>query len=194
MQGRVRDPLIGRDVLWGVSLGVTWTLVVGVGLLLLKRAGGTPDLPSTSLLLGGRQVLGIWLLNVVQCIVATLEFFFVLFLLRITLRNRWLAASVFVAVWAAMNTLRGQHPEIMGPVWVLVYSIAAFAVARFGLITLAVAIFTANILLGLPYTLDFSLWYASSTGLVLLSFAAIAGWSCYLSVGEQKLWKAEAFE
>lgn len=194
MTSRIRDPLVGRDVLWGVILGITWTLVVGVGLMLLQSVGGTPDLPSTSLLLGGRQVLGIWLLNFVQCIVSTLEFFFVLFLLRIVLRNRWLAAGGFVAIWTAMNTLQGEHAEIMGPVWLLVFSIAAFAVTRFGLVTLVVAIFTANVLLNLPFTLDFSLWYASSALLVLLSVVAMAAWGCYLSVGDQKLWKAEAFE
>lgn len=194
MTGRLRDPLVGRDALLGVLLGMLWTLVVGVGFLFLKRAGDTPTLPNTSLLVGGRQVLGIWLLNVVQCIIGTLQFFFVLFLLRIVLRNRWLAAGGFVAVWTAMNTLQSSHAEIMGPVWLLVYSIAAFAVVRFGLITLAVAIFTANVLLNVPYTLDFSLWYAASATLVLLSYVAIAAWGCYLSVGDQKLWKAEAFE
>src|SRR6516162_40058 len=192
--GRIRDPLVGRDVLWGVILGISWVLVVGSGLLLRTRVGGTPDLPSTSLLLGGRQLLGIWLLNIVQGIVSTLEFFFVSFVLRIGLRNRWLAAGGFVAIWAASNTLQGEHPEIMGPVWILVFSIAALAVTRFGLITLAIAVFTANVLLSLPYTLDFSLWYASSVSFVLLGFVAIAIWGCYLSLAGQNLWKGEAFE
>ncbi len=191
MTGRVRDPLVGRDVLWGVLLGVVWSVIVEVGLLLLRRIGDTPDLPSTSLLLGGRQVAGIWLLNVVQCIVATIEFFFVLFLLRMVLRNKWLAAAGFVALWSAMNTLQGHHPEIMLPVWLAVFSTAAFAMTRFGLITFAFAVFTANVLLGLPYTLDFSLWYADSTLLVLLSFVAIAASGFYHSLGGQTIWKLE---
>ena len=190
--GRIRDPLVGRDTLWGVLLGVVWSLLVGLGLLFLKRTGDTPDLPSTSLLLGGRQVVGIWLLNVVQCIVATLEFFFVLFLLRIVLRNKWLAAAGFVAIWTTLNTLQAHHPEIMAPVWLVVFSIAAFAVTRFGLITLAVGIFTANILLGVPYSLDFSVWYADSSLAVLLSFVVIAVWGFYHSLGGQPLWKLEA--
>jgi len=194
MTGRMRDPLVGRDILLGVLLGVFWTLVLGVGLLLLRRAGDTPLLPRTSLLLGGRQVLGIWLLNVVQCILGTLQFFFVLFLLRVALRNKWLAAGGFVAVFAVMNTLQEHQPEIMAPVWLLVYAIAAFAVTRFGLITLAVAIFTADVLLNLPYTLDFSIWYAGSAFAVLLSFVAIASWGFFLSLAGQKLWKEEAFE
>ena len=191
MTGRLRDPLVGRDLLWGVLLGAVWTLVVGVGFLFLKRAGATPYLPSTSLLVGGRQVVGIWLLNIVQCIVGTLEFFFVLFLLRVVLRNKWLAGAGFVAVWTTMNTLHGPHPEIMAPVWVAVFSIAAYAATRFGLITFAVAIFTANVLLGLPYTLDFSLWYANSALAVLLSFFAIAAWGFYHSLGGKPIWKVE---
>lgn len=194
MTGRVRDPLVGRDVLWGVLLGVFWTLVIGVGFLLLGRTSETPQLPSTALLLGDRQVAGIWLLNVVQCILGTLEFFFVLFLLRVLLRNQWLAAGGFVAIYTTMSSLQGSHPATMAPVWLVVFLIAAFAVTRFGLITLAVAIFTANVLLNLPYTLEFSLWYANGTFLVLLSFVAIAAWSFYLSLGGQKVWKGEAFE
>ena len=136
-------------------------------------------------------MIGIWLLNVVQCVVATLEFFFVLFLLRVVLRNKWLAAAGFIAIWGGMNTLQNHHPEIMAFVWIAVFGVAAFAVTRFGLITLAVAIFTANILLGLPYTLDFSVWYADSALFVLSSFVAIAGWGFYQSLAGQPLWKLD---
>ena len=189
MAGRLRDPLVGRDVLWGVLLGVVWSVVVSAGFLALKREGATPQLASTSLLVGGRQVVGIWLLNVVQSILGTLEFFFVLFLLRVLLRNKWLAIVCFVALWTTLNTLQGDHPQIMAPVWLVVFSIAAFAVSRFGLITLAVAIFTANVLLRLPFTLDVSIWYASSAFAVLLSFVALAAWGFYTSLAGQRLWK-----
>ena len=194
MTGRIRDPLVGRDALWGVLLGVVWSLVVGVGFLFLRRTNDSPVLPSTALLVGDRQVAGIWLLNVVQCILATLQFFFLLFLLKVLLRNKWLAAGGFAAISTTMNTLQTPHAEIWGPVWLVVFLIAAFALTRFGLITLAVAIFTANVLLNLPYTLDFSLWYANGAFLVVLSFVAIAAWGFYLSRGGQKLWKGEACE
>ena len=194
MTGRVRDPLVGRDVLWGVMLGVVWCLVISVGFLALKREGATPQLPSTSLLLGGRQVAGLWLLNVVQCVLGTVEFFFVLFLFKVLLRNKWLAAAAFTVIFAARNTLSGDHPQIMGPVWIVVFAIAAFAVSRFGLITLAAAIFVANQLLNVPFTTDFSAWYAPSAWAMLLSFVAIAAWGFYTSLGGQKLWKDELFE
>lgn len=194
MTGRLRDPLVGRDALWGVTLGIVWTLVIGVGFLILKRASDTPQLPSQALLTGGRQLVGTWLLQVVQCILGTLEFFFVAFLLRVVLGNKWLAAAGFVAIFATMNTLQNDHPELLAPVWLVVFSIAAYAVTRFGLITLALAIFTANVLLNVPYTLDFSNWYATNTLAVVLSFVAIAVWGFYCSLAGQSLFKEDLFQ
>jgi lysylphosphatidylglycerol synthetase-like protein (DUF2156 family) len=190
----VRDPLVGRDVLWGVVLGVVWTLVIGVGLLILNRLGEVPQLPSQAILTGGREMVGVWLLNVVQCIGGTIEFFFAMFLLRIVLRNKWLAAAAFVAIWTTMNTLQNTRPEILAPVWLVVFSIAAYAVTRFGLITLAVAIFTANVLLNVPFTFDLSNWYATSALAVVLSFVAIAAWGFYASLGGQKLFHEDLFQ
>jgi hypothetical protein len=109
--GRLRDPLVGRDVLWGVALGVVWSVVVSLGYLALKREGATPQLYNTSFFLGGRQVAGYWLRNVVQSVLTTLEFFFVLFLFRVVLRNKWLVAACFVAVFATGSTLQGDHPR-----------------------------------------------------------------------------------
>jgi predicted Ser/Thr protein kinase len=191
--GRIRDPLVGRDVLWGVLLGMLWDVVIAVGFLFLKREGAVPQFPSTSLLLGGRQLLGIWLPQVVQCILGTVEFFFVLFLLRVVLRNKWLAAAVFIALFALRNTLQNDHPQIMVWIWLIVFCIAAYAVSRFGLITLAVAIFTANVVLNIPLTFDFSNWYATTGWAVMLSFLAIAAWGFHTSLGGQKLWKEDLF-
>ena len=194
MTGRVQDPLVGRDVLWGVTLGIVWSLVIGVGLLFLERTSDAPEFPSQALFAGGRQLVGIWLLNVVNCIMGTLEFFFVVFLLRVALRNRWLAAAGFVVIFATLNTLANAHSGILGPVWVVVFSIAAYAVTRFGIITLAVAIFTANVVLNVPYTLDFSNWFATDVLAILLSFVAMAAWGFYRSLAGQKLLQEELFQ
>ena len=61
---RLRDPLVGRDILWGILLGVLWSVIVGVGFLFLKREGATPQLPNSDLLMGSRQVLGSSLQNI----------------------------------------------------------------------------------------------------------------------------------
>jgi hypothetical protein len=194
MAGKLRDPLVGRDVLWGVLLGILWAVIVGVGFLFLKREGATPRLPDSSLLMGNRDVLGSWLQNTVQCIMGTLQFFFVLFILRVILRNKWLALACFVGIFATLNTLRSDHPQIVWPVWLIVYTLAGTAITRFGLVVLAAAIFTANVLLNLPYSLDFSTWYAAHAAIVVAGFVAIAAWGFYTSLGGQKMWKDDIFE
>jgi hypothetical protein len=57
MAGRIRDPLVGRDVLFGVILGLGWSLIFAVLFAGLKHIGAEPDFPSTEFLLGPRMVL-----------------------------------------------------------------------------------------------------------------------------------------
>jgi predicted Ser/Thr protein kinase len=194
MAGRLRDPQVGRDVLWGVMLGVVWLLVIGVGIVVMDREGATPQLPNTLFLQSARDLTGAWLLNVVESILGTLEFFFVLFLLKVFLRNKWLAAAAFVAIFATQHTLQSGHALIMVWVWLVLFSIAAFAASRFGLVTLAMAVFTADLLGNLPYTLDFSKWYATHALVVVLSILAIAVWAFHTSLGGQKLFKSDWFD
>ena len=78
--------------------------------------------------------------------------------------------------------------------WLMAYSIAAVAVVRLGLIVLATGIFTANVLMNTPFTLDFSNWYATNSLAVVLSFIAIAAWGFYISLAGQWLWRDELFE
>jgi len=46
--------------------------------------------------------------------------------------------------------------------------------ARFGLLTLAAAVFTGNVLLNVPYTLNSSYLYTADSICVVLSFIAFA--------------------
>lgn len=194
LAGKWRDPLVGRDLLWGVLLGVIWALLISMSFLALKHQGATPQLARANLLMGNREVAGSWLLNLIACIEGTLEFFFILFLLRVVLRNRWVALACFIALFTLQGSLQNDHPQIIWPFWLTLYTLAAGALARFGLIVLATAIFTANALLNLPYSLDLSRWYTPHLVAILLGFVAIAAWGFYNSLAGQKLWKDDLFE
>ena len=101
--------------------------------------------------------LGAWLIPSPSAIQGTLLFFFVLFVLRVLLRREWLAAIVFVAIWATLKTLGSDYPWIEGPAWSLLYGVAAaLVVFRFGFVALAVGLFVTNTLLNVPLLLDFS--------------------------------------
>lgn len=194
MEGRLRDPLVGRDVLFGVLLGMAWVLVYELGLLSNIRAGAPFALVPTSFLLGAREAAALWLSIVVNSSVGTLLFFFTLVFLRVLVRNSWLAAVIFVLLHAVPRILSSDFVVADTIVWLTIYIIAAIAFVRFGLIVLGVCCFTTNILLNVPYALDFSNWYAAHSLLIVLFFVALGAWGFYLSLAGKPLWKDELFE
>jgi len=194
LAGNLRDPLVGRDLLYGILLGLAWVLVFYVGYLFDIRVGERPLLARTDLLDGIRAGISMWLGNVVGALLAVLMFFFVLVFLRVVLRNRWVAAGVFVLLFAIPKILGSDHPLIDTPIWAIIYLIAAMAVVRFGLIVLAMAVFTADVLLNVPYTLDPNDWYAPGTVTLVLSFVALAVWGFYTALAGQKILKEGVFD
>jgi len=194
VSGRLRDPLVGRDLLFGVLLGITWDFVFELGYFFQIRAGAQPLLGNSEILQGIRETVAVGLINVVSSIQTTLIFFFLIVLLRILVKNRWLAAAIFTFLFAVPRTLGSNHPFIDGPTALVIYGIASFAVVRFGLIVLAVGALTADALLNLPITLDFSNWYASRFLGAVLGFVLIAAWGFYTSLAGQRLWKEDLFE
>jgi len=192
LSGQLRDPLVGRDILFGMMLGVLWVLTIEIRYAVLAHLGMAPNLAQTDYLTGGRQALGAWLTQIPSSILGTLGFFFLLLGLKLVLRKDWLAAITFVAIYALPQGLSSQHVSVDLPMWIVVYAIAVLIVFRFGLIPLACAIFTVDMLSNVPFTVNFSAWYMSTFALTLLSVVALAGWGFYHSLGGEPLWHLEA--
>ena len=191
LSGQFRDPLAGRDILFGVMLGVVWILIFQFRYVLMMRMGAAPALPQAEYLAGGREALGAWLMQVPASIFGTLQFFFLLLGLKVLLRKDWLAAIAFVAIFALPRGFTSSYLPVELPAWILIYAIAVLIVYRFGLIPLACAIFTVNMLANVPFTADFSAWYAATSVLALLSILALAAWGFYHSLGGEPLWRPE---
>ncbi len=194
MAGRIRDPLVGRDVLFGVILGVSWTLIFAVLFLAQERIKATPQFGSTDVLMGARHLIGACFQQVTQSIQATLEFFFLMFVFRVIFRKPWLAALVFVAFWTGIKAYGNHHLFLIIPAYAAVYGIAAFMILRFGFIALAVGIFTVDLLANIPFTTDWSSWWVGGSIAVVVLVAAMAVWGCYTALAGQKLLKEHLFE
>jgi len=191
LSGQLRDPLVGRDILFGVMLGVVWILIFQLRSIPVMKLGGAPFLGNADYLTGGRTALGAWLRQVAGSILGTLQFFFLLLGLKFVLRKDWLAAITFVAIFAVPQGAFDSHPAIELPTMILVYSIAVLIVLRFGLIPLAVAIFTVDMAANLPLSGDLSAWFVTNSLLAMLSVLVLAVWGFYHSLGGQPLWKME---
>jgi serine/threonine-protein kinase len=191
LSGQFRDPLVGRDILFGVMLGMVWMLIFQIRYIPMMRLGSAPGFGQVEYLMGGREALGAWIMQIPQSILGTLQFFFLLLGLKVVLRKDWLAAIAFVALFALPQGLSSSYMAVELPTEILVYAVAVIIVFRFGLIPLAFAIFTINMLANVPFTADFSAWYMPTSVLALLSVVAIAAWGFYHSLGGEPLWRPE---
>src|SRR5271168_2471342 len=187
----VRDPLVGRDILFGVLLGVVWILIFQIRYIPMMRMGAAPSTFGSELLMGGRNALGAWLQQWPLSIQTTLVFFFLLFGLKVLLRKEWIAAIVMVAMFALPRGLSSTYMAVEIPAQILVYAIAVLIVLRFGFVPLACAVFTINLMANVPFSSDFSAWYMTTSILALLSVVALAGWGFYHSLGGEPLWRVE---
>ncbi len=188
LMGQFRDPLVGRDLLFGVLLGLTWTLLYLLRQVLTLRLGDSPGLYSATYLTGARPALAAWLMHVPLSIQSTLVFFFVFLVFRVILRKEWLAAIAFVALFASMKLVGSDFLKVEAVLQVLVYATAVLVVIRFGLVALAAGMFSADVLLNVPLTADLSNWYAANGVLVTLSILALASWGFYTALGGRSPW------
>jgi hypothetical protein len=203
ISGQLRDPVVGRDILFGVAFGTLWLVIFQLSNIPLARIGAAPSFSASAYLLGGRQALGQWLSQIPSSIFGTLQFFFILlglkvlveFLFRLAglkaFRSDWIAAVLFVAIFLGMRGLQSTHLAVDLPVIFLVFGILTLIVLRFGLVPLAVGAFSVDLLGNVPFTADFSAWYMSTAALALLSVVALAGWGFYHSLGGEPLWVVE---
>jgi tRNA A-37 threonylcarbamoyl transferase component Bud32 len=192
LTGRLRDPLVGRDILFGVLLGVVWVSIFKIARLVGMKMGASPELLSSDYLVSVRLGIGVWISQFPGAILGTLQFFFLFLVLKVVLRRDWLATIVFIAIFTAANSLGSNFPAINVVTSVVVYLVLALIIYRFGLVALACAIFTVDLLANVPFTGDISNWYFGTTMFTLLSVIALAAWGFYhsLALGDIPLWPA----
>jgi len=192
LSGRWRDPLVGRDVLYGAVLGILFCDLYGVRYHLAGRFGAPPPSFSSGFLGSTRLALGAWFTHIPDSISSTLILFLILFLFRVLLRKSWLAAAGFVLLFVVLKSASSSYPGVDWPIMIILYTALAFGALRFGLVTLAVALYTADLALNIPLTLNPSAWYFTSATLALATIAALAIWGFYIALAGQPPWKAES--
>jgi hypothetical protein len=190
--GRWRDPLVGRDVLYGVILGTLFCDIYGIRYHLEGRLGAPPARLGLDYLGSAHSAISAWLEHIPGSISSVLLMFLLLFLFRVLLRKSWLAAIAFILLFTALKSVSSDYPALEWPIQVTLYTALAVGALRFGLVTLAVALYTADLALNIPVTLNPSAWYFTSATLALATIAALAIWGFYTALAGQVPWNAES--
>ena len=190
LSGRLRDPLVGRDLLIGALFGVLCVLLDSLDQFLPRWLGIPPHYPQGTQLFalaGIPQALLVAVNTVADSMFGPLATVLLLLGLGRLLRSRLLAAVVVVVVVGLMVSTQldptGAHPQITIPIGLALMTVWMLTALRFGVLALVTTAYITNLLDVAPITSDWSLWYAGSGAVALLLTLAIAlfGLRCTLS-------------
>src|SRR5215472_11821345 len=194
--GRIRDPLVGRDVLIGMTFGVLLGVFESADNILLPLLGRLPPFPgaaSMDSLLGVKQTLGSVFAYTWIFVLYSLGIFFLLFLVRLLVRKDWIAAIVIVFLGSIMYP-GGDYFWwtflASAVIWLSIYLV----LRRFGLLALVVGLVVQNILITFPMTTHLSRWYASGAIAGMLTIIAIALFALHSALAGQPLFNAKVLD
>ena len=187
LRGRWNEPIVGRDVLFGVALGLAVVLLIQSTVSLGLSA---PGWQSVDLLLGFRSWLGETLGGAISSIRSAVLAFFLLFLLRVVLRHQWIAAVAFASLFGLSNALGGDEPLVDFVVSFINFGLLAIAAVRWGFTALFVAVMVANWWLNMPVAAQLSSWWITHTVMSIAVVFGLTVWGLYASLGG-RLWRGE---
>jgi hypothetical protein len=194
LSGRVRDPLVGRDVLAGLLAGIGLVGLLIARVELSRRTGAiVKPLDQAYALEALRPVSYVGL--IVYFAIDTLNFALAmlgtLLLLRVVVRNERLSVIIWVATVSTLNLGNGAMP------WDVVFAVAlaAFAVVvvlRFGLLSTAIMLLFTDLLTRLPVTLDAGAWYLPLSIFTLVLIGALAAYGFVVALAGRSPFGADA--
>jgi serine/threonine-protein kinase len=196
ISGKIRDPLVGRDVLIGVAYGVLLGAFESSDNILLPLLGGLPPRPGTLLmesLLGVRITLGSIFAGTWVYVLFSLGIFFLLFLLRLLVKKDWIAAIVVVFLGAISNT-GGDYFWATFLLSAIIWLSFYLVLRRFGLLALVVGLVVQHILVVFPMTTHLSRWYASGAIAGMVIIVVIALFAMYHALAGQPLFSTKALD
>jgi serine/threonine-protein kinase len=199
LAGKLRDPLVGRDLLIGAVYGVLLFLVEASDNFLLPLFGKLPPIPggvSTESLLGLRHALAQVLLYVLGQTIDSLGIFFMLFVLQRILRSAWIAGIVVavVGMLLSLGNNNDEYPWISALFLVILYVSFLLVLKRFGLLSLVVGLVVQSVLLQFPATIHLSRWYAAPSLAGMTAIAALTIYGFRMALAGQPVFSMKAFD
>jgi hypothetical protein len=189
LEGRVRDPRVGRDVLIGAVLGAAGAMMLHLNNALpswVPIQGQTPVPPDWRMIESGAHAVAALDFLTQTALIRSLTLFFILFLLRIVVRSgRW--AMIAAMVLFTLPSLGGENVALETPYAIFSGVVLGLTHGRFGLLAAVSLGFFFLALAAVPLPLDPSAPYALSSGLVLGLLVAIAAYAFRISIGARPL-------
>jgi hypothetical protein len=196
LDGRFRDPLVGRDLLAGALLGSAFAAVT----YFRNALPGWINIPGRYPLDPGRLPLGSAAEAISQfsglvgfALLYALAFVSLLVLAQLIFRKHWLAIGVCGLV-LFITLLPGQNLFLEVPTIALEVLIVLIAMARFGLLSFAFTMFFNFALTTFSQAFDFSHWYSARSWSALLVCVGLSLYGFRRALGGKPILSAIALE
>ena len=173
LDGRMRDPLVGRDLLVGALAGMLHTAIMLVQFEVSRPVTRSPFLPIVVDALQSPAwfaSIGLFtFLNSLQFILAGIAG---LVLLRLMVRRTWIAAAILVAAAAPLYMVSASPTAVFFAAVLIV--VALLMLLRVGVLACATMAVVGDAAKYLPLTLDTDAWYFGQSLIVLLLIGTLA--------------------
>ncbi len=198
LDGRLKDPLVGRDILVGALGGAVVLAAAPLEAMVAKLLGSPPPTPialDLGALTGVRAGLATVVLSLYTGLIVALTLSLLLVMFRMAIRVEALGVGLLIVLVFVSNFLeniRFTPGAAAGAVLVSVVLVAVLK--RFGVLATASLAFTAIAFLRTPAVLDTSAWYATPTLFSAAAVLALVGWGFYAAMGGRPLVNAAALD
>jgi len=196
LAGDFRDPLVGRDTLYGAVIGAGLILVGMLGSIIPRWIGHSSWLATHP----GSEAMGAGLFFgrfATQLSVALFLAFIAVFLLLLfvaVLRSERLALVALWLLMTVLTTLVSEASLIMIPFRGVSAFIILFTLKRYGLLAAISALFFSHLFVFYPMTTELTAWYATDFTIALVICLALAAYGFYTSLGGQKFLSGKLLE
>jgi serine/threonine-protein kinase len=173
--GRLRDPIVGGEILVGTVAGAAVTVLYECRQLVRAHLGAPPGFLTEATAVDGlRGAASAWVAHLGISMIEALVLLFVIFLFRLIARSEWGAGALYCLLIVMLNNFGISHAAIGSLFNAAAAALTVYILIRYGLVALAVSLFVIAMLLSFPLTLDFSKWYAGQSLLALGTVLALA--------------------
>lgn len=200
LAGRIRDPLVGRDLLVGGVAAVGPAAFDGAKYWvnsLLSRPLPAPNSGNWEFLLGLRFQIGTFFDP--GFVFFALLILFLILSLRLLLRKQWLTVAAVLALFAALDFVGGSPNRslfdriisvVSGMIW---WSTGLFVAIRFGLLALAFQWFF-GFLVGTPAFWGLTGWQSGPSWTAILIVAGITVYGFHTALAGRSLFRDELLD
>lgn len=185
LEGRWQSPLVGRDVLIGVTAAAGFVALVQLLRAVPAWSGRAPD-PKLVWDATFTEGAGSLLLTVQIALMVALRYFFMFFLLLLICRREWLVVVPVVIIWAVPYAHGGDYLLVRAACGLL-FAVVNLLVLRVGLLAFIAFNVTEEVLIYMPVTTDFSAWYAGISTASLLLVAGLATYGVWAACRHRSL-------